>query len=142
MPDNLPHDWEMPPRFRILDSAVQCSHGDRRWQLYRIKQPSWSYSFLWMRPLDFGADAGFIGHAQIFGARETLQTVGKQIDSIIGRDALARRFVLNTRGQLRRDNQRAHDLTVTRDGVAAWNSRKNHDETPFRWRGNPLSGAE
>lgn len=86
MPDLLPHDWEMTPRYRILDSAVRrvTFAGQTPWQLHLIKQPSWNYSFLWLCPLERGDDAGFIAlderfnRERIFGARETLHALGTQ----------------------------------------------------------------
>ena len=142
----------MTPRYRILDSAVRAVSvvGANRWQLHLVKLPSWNYSFLWMRPLDVDSDAGFIvlderfGRERIFGGTETLQTLGAPIDEIIGDDLLARRFVLNTRGELRQGNQRAHEtLLVTRDGIARWGNRHASESAPFRWRASDsrLTGA-
>ena len=143
----------MSPRYRILDSDVHrvTFAGVTRWQFHLIKQPSWNYSFLWMRPHEFGDDAGFIAfsenfhRAHIFGGTKTLQLLEREIYQIIGADALARRFVLNTRGQLRAGNQRAHEIfTVRRDGVAACSHAAISDGTPFRWRNfkKPLTGAQ
>ena len=150
MPSLLPHDWEMTPRYRILDSAMHRGNAGQ-WQLHLVKQPSWNYSFLWMRPLDVESDAGYIAldarfnRERIFGAKETLQSLDRQIGQIIGNTSLARRFILNTRGELRRGNQRAHEiLTVTRDGVASWSKSGDGEGTAFRWRAEneALSGAE
>ena len=151
MPSLTPHDWEMTPRYRVLDSAewpLSCA-GANRWQLHVVKLPSWDYSFLWMRPCDKESDAGFIAFDKrfdrqwIFG-KESLQGLAPQIKAVADKYLLARRFVLNTRGELRAGNQRAHEtLTVTRDGVARWDNRHNSENTPFRWRapGASLTGA-
>lgn len=153
MLQKLPHDWEMSPRYRVLDSEVHrvTFAGKTRWQLHLIKQPSWKYSFLWMRPHESGDDAGFVAFSEnfhrehIFSGHQKLQTLDREIYRIIGADAFARRFVLNTRGQLRAGNQRAHEiLTVRRDGVAACSHAALSNGTPFIWRElkTPLSGAE
>ena len=151
MPPLTPQDWEMTPRYRLLDSApcaLSCG-GANRWQLHLVKLPSWDYSFLWMRPLDVESDAGFVAFDKalnrewIFG-RETLHGLAPQIAAVADKHLLARRFVLNTRGELRAGNQRAHEiLIVTRDGIARWSNHDNSENTPFRWRppSESLSGA-
>ena len=100
-----------------------------------VKLPGWDYSFLWLHPLDVSSDAGFVAldkrfhRERIFGGTETLQTLDRSIRD----QGLARRFVFNTRGELRQGNRRAHEImTVTRDGIAHWKDRDNHDNTPFR----------
>ena len=151
MPELLPHPWEMSPRYRILDSAVRaisCA-GANQWQLHLVKLPSWNYLFLWMRPADIESDAGFVAFDKrldrqwIFGP-ETLKSLAPQIEAVADKYLLARRFVFNTRGQLREGNQRAHEImAVTRDGVARWDNRHNSENTPFRWlaSGTRLTGA-
>lgn len=143
MPENLPHDWEMSPRYRIFDSAAHRVRfaGIIRWQLHLIKQPSWDYAFVWLCPFDVADDAGFVAFDKnhqreyLFSANRTLQTLEPQIFPLASADALARRFVLNTRGQLRMGNQRAREFIIaTRDGAATARAGANEQGTPFHWR--------
>ena len=155
MAENLPHSWEMSPRYRVLDSVVRCSHGEgegaARWQLHLIKQPGWNYAFLWLRPLDETDDAGFVlqdsrfAQTRMFSAAETLAGLEGSFAHTLADDLLVRRFVLNTRGGLRQGNQRAHEIiTVDRGGVAAWRRGLESNSTPFLWRllKTPWSGAD
>lgn len=141
MPENLPRDWEMSPRYHVFDSAVRADQSETRWQLHLIKQPSWNYSFLWMRPLDSSDDAGFVlfdprfSRTRFFTVYENLSDLEATVKRTLKNDLLVRRFVLNTRLGLRRGNQRAHEvLTVRRDGVADWERPRHNTRTLFRWR--------
>ena len=129
-----PKSWEMPPGFRVLEESASVVtrefDGEKLdWLVALVEVPAHKIApIFWMRPMDARFDAGFVSYGN---ADYALLTLSHKVEAFALRASLsniwknkevARLFLLNQNGELRKNDEAPHEsLLVASGGMAAWN---------------------
>ncbi len=145
---------ETPSGARIRSSfsvrAPLESSREFEWQLHFVEVPTSKRPLLWMRPLDCLTDAGFVAYDSLVNSGEAMlfddgANAETNLDYVFDKGNIARQLFLNEAGNLRRDNERAHEAVIfAPDGRAVWSDTFEPDPkrypAHFRWS-EPMSPA-